>query len=132
MKLEYEGHDYYLKEELTGRDWMEIRQKSRNAMGDLDFYEYGYRNLLCRLYQWSRTEELNEESIRNLPLSIFQLLNNVALRLEGQETESANNFFLTLWPASSQEEQRSRSRSSRKRNRDGHEQSIALVQPESG
>lgn len=100
MKIEFGGHTYHLRTELTGQDFLDLRSKGLGPDGKVDMTAYGHINLVKRLASWDWDKELNDENIKALPMKHYQVLFNASIRLEAEEGSEATNFLLELWETS--------------------------------
>ena len=103
MKIEFSGHTYELRDELTGQDYLDLRRAGTGDGDKVDMQSYGHLNLVRRLTSWDWDKEVSEINILALPLQHYQVLFNSALKLETEEGRAANTFLLELWAPSKQE-----------------------------
>lgn len=98
FELKYKGrgdlkeYTYHLEETTTGQDFLDLRRVS--TMGPFtDMAAYNHLNVMKRLKQWDRPEELNEVNVLALGRDIYHVLYNQALRMDSEELEEANSFL---------------------------------------
>lgn len=105
MEIKYKGknetkeYTYDFKDSLTGREFLEIREKA-NAAGTMSFMTYTHANLLARLREWTRPEplfhdngDINEDNILMLDLDVYHVLYNTGTKVEAEETSGAVTFL---------------------------------------
>ncbi len=97
----FKERTYTLRRTVTGKEFIEMRQAQDS--GKADVTSYLAKNLEIRLVMWDRDEQLTPENTLALPMDVYTVLYNVALRIEGDELEEANGFLADFWTSSSRE-----------------------------
>ena len=115
-KHEDEEYEYTFLKVLKGKDFLALREDKSGGVTN-----YLAKNLEKRLVMWTRPEQIDEATLLELYMDVYNVLYNVALKIEGDELENANSFLAQLWLTPSMEEQLSPSNGSSPAPADGSE-----------